>query len=142
MKFGLLHDTATTNRLRQLLRAAGLLMVLAVNALVLLSDSHLTGIGPFREITVFMEHANEHHQVNNAPFSFSLHFSPAADFVMGMLPVIPLAQNQPAYALLCQCIAGLFSIGMCFYLFRGEENKNSQFIPGVIIQPPRLPCYQ
>ena len=138
MKFSPILSSAAKCKLLQLSRAVGVLLVVAVNAFVLLSDTNTTGSSTFRDIVLFVDHASEEHKVNETPFSLTLNFSGAAVSIMDSMPAIPLTPPQFVPALIGQLLFGFMSIAICFYLFKGEENKNSQFYPNVMVPPPRF----
>ena len=138
MRFPTVLNTATKSKLLQLLRAVGVLLVVAVNAFVFLSDTNTTGSSAFRDIVLFVDHAGEEHKVNETPFTLTLNFSGAAVSVMDSIPAFPLSLPQFLPALIGQLLFGFMSIAISFYLFKGEENKNSQFSLTVIIPPPRF----
>ena len=138
MKFSPILSSAAKCKLLQLSRAVGILLVVAVNAFVFLSDTNTTGSSIFRDIVLFVDHASEEHKVNETPFTLTLNFSQAAVSVMENIPAIPLTLPQFSPALIGQLLFGFMSIAICFYLFKGEENKNSQFYPNVMVPPPRF----
>lgn len=119
-------------------RMVGLLLVLCVNAFVFLTNYHTGSSSSLKVIAEFVDHANVDHQANKTHFNLSLSFKPLSVHVMDSVPALPISLPQFTPAILWLMVFALMISSICFCLFRGEENKNTQFIPGIIIPPPKF----
>ena len=97
MKFSPGLSSAAKCKLLQLSRAVGILLVVAVNAFVFLSDTNTTGSSAFRDIVLFVDHASEEHKVNETPFTPTniFHFLSISHHNTGIKP--RTETKQPPY---------------------------------------------
>lgn len=125
------------HQLRLVSRGAGLFLVIAVNAFVFFAEHTFISSPSLQFISEFVNHASEEHRVNNSTFTLTLHFSTAPVHLMDAAPAFPVTIPQFAAGTWWLMVFGLLSISICFCFFRGEESRNSQFIPGIILPPPK-----
>ena len=118
-------------------RIIGLMVVVSVNVFVFLTDHHITNFKSLTNISDFVDHATNDHNLNTSPFAVAMSFKALPGNIMAAAPAFPIHISQfiPDMLWVLVCGITLFLSSFCF--FRGEENLNTQFFPSIIIPPPR-----
>ncbi|MEO6443442.1 MAG: hypothetical protein ABIO46_15825 [Chitinophagales bacterium] len=137
MTLSTFRNSTLQDQLLLVIRVLGLFLVIAVNSFVFITDHSFKKASSFHFITEFVNHANEDHQVNNTPFTLILNFKSAPLHLMDTAPAFPVTLPQFTPGILWLMVFGLMISSICFCFFRGEENMNTQFIPGIVIPPPK-----
>lgn len=122
------------NVLLRFFRLAGILALVSINAFVFLSDYNFSAL---KNINEFVSHANAQHSINETPYTLHLVFRSAPGNIMDTSPQFPVALPQFTPAALWSVVLTTLITFFCFCFFRGEENMNLQFFPGVLIPPPK-----
>lgn len=117
-------------------KISGLLLVVAVNGFVFLSNYNFTNAPGLKAINEFVNHATADHQVNATPNTIHFNFRALPIHLMDPAPAFPITLSPFTPAILWLLVFGFMISFYCFCFFRGEEDMNAQFIPAVVIPPP------